>query len=107
MVKLFLCVFIIAFAEGCAGVPVQMTSPAVDTSKYEILGEGSGLATGIMLFQFIPINQNQRFERAYNDAINSMGGDKLLNPVISERWFWAYILNGYITTVTGTVVKEK
>jgi len=107
MEKLFLCISLIAFLAGCAGVPVQMTSPAVDSSKYEILGEGSGSATGIMLFQFIPIKQNKRFERAYNDAINSMGGDKLLNPVISERWFWAYVLNGYITTVTGTVVKEK
>ena len=107
MGKLFLCVIMIAFAAGCAGVPVQMTSPAVDTSKYEILGEGSGSATGIMLFQFIPIKQNQRFERAYNDAINSMGGDKLLNPVISERWFYGVLLNGYITTISGTVIKEK
>ena len=84
-----------------------MKSPTTDISKYEILGEGSGSSTGVMLFQFIPIRQNQRFERAYNEAINSLGGDKLLNPVISERWFWAYVLNGYITTVTGTVVKEK
>jgi len=30
-----------------------------------------------------------------------------VNPEISERWFWAYILNGYHTTVRGTVIKYK
>ncbi len=107
MKKLLLCVILITFIAGCAGVPVHMTSPAPDPSKYEVLGDGMGRSVGIMLFQFIPINQNQRFEKAYNAAIESKGGDKLLNPVISERWFWAYILNGYSTTVRGTVVKEK
>ena len=107
MKKLLLCVILITFVAGCAGAPVHMTSPAPDLSKYEVLGDGMGRSVGIMLFQFIPINQNQRFEKAYNAAIESKGGDKLLNPVISERWFWAYILNGYSTTVRGIVVKEK
>jgi hypothetical protein len=98
---------LLVLALGCASVPVQMVSPSVDSSKYEVLGEGTGSATGIMLFQFIPIKQNYRFERAYNDALSSRGGTKLLNPVISERWFWGYVLNGYTTTISGTVVKEK
>lgn len=107
MKKLLLCVILITFVAGCAGVPVRMTSPAPDPSKYEVLGDGMGRAVGVMLFQFIPINQNHRFEEAYNAAVSSKGGDKLLNPVISERWFWAWVLNGYSTTVRGTVVKEK
>ncbi len=107
MKKLFLCVALITFAAGCAGMPVQMTSPAVDSSKYETLGEGMGRAHGLMLFHCIPINQNERFERAYYGAIRSKGGDKLLNPAISERWWFGVLINGYITTITGTVVKEK
>jgi len=94
-----------SLSVGCVGVPVQMTS--VKGDNYEVLGEGEGKATGIMLFNFIPIGQNQRFEKAYNAAVASKGGDYLLNPEISERWFWAYILNGYVTTVKGTVVKAK
>jgi hypothetical protein len=31
----------------------------------------------------------------------------LIDPVISERWFWAYAFNGYITTIEGTVIKYK
>jgi hypothetical protein len=107
MKKLFLCVVLVTFAAGCAGFPVQMSSPAVDSSKYEELGEGMGRATGLMLFGCIPINQNERFERAYNYAIKSKGGDKLLNPAISERWWYGVVINGYITTISGTVVKEK
>lgn len=107
MKRIFLLTLSLIFVTACAGVPVHMSSPAPDPSKYEVLGEGEATACGIMLFNLIPIGQNQRFERAYNAAIASRGGDKLLNPIISERWFWAYILNGYKTTVKGTVVKEK
>jgi hypothetical protein len=107
MRKILLLMLVSILVTGCAGVPVQMSSPAPDPSQYQVLGEGEGRAVGIMLFNFIPIGQNDRFQRAYDCAVASKGGDKLLDPVISERWFWAYILNGYKTTVKGTVVKEK
>ena len=90
---------------GCTSVPVRFST--VTDGAYEELGEGEGTATGIMLFNFIPIGQNQRLERAYKDAVYSKNGDALINPVVSERWFWAYVLNGYITTVKGTVIKYK
>jgi len=95
----------ILLSVGCAGAPVNI--PNVKGSDYKILGEGSGSAVGIMLFNVIPIGQNSRFERAYNQAVARLGGDALVDPVFSERWFWAYALNGYITTVKGTVVKHK
>ena len=107
MKKLFLCVVVIIFSAACASYPLQMTSPALDSNKYETLGEGTGRSVGIMLFNAIPVNQNQRFAKAYNLAVQSRGGEKLLNPVISERWFTAVLLNGYITTISGTVIKEK
>lgn len=71
-----------------------------------ILGEAEGYSTGIMLFQFIPIKQNDRFNEAYQDALNQLGGTCLTDPVIQEKWFWAYVLNGYGFSVKGTVVKE-
>jgi len=85
-------------------VPLKISSP-VSNQKYEELGEGSGNATGIMLFNVIPIGQNTRFQRAYDNAVRSKGGDAIINPVIKENWFWAYVLNGYSTTVSGTVIK--
>jgi hypothetical protein len=96
---------IISFTFGCSSMPVRF--PAVTETGYEVLGEGQGSSTGIMLFQFIPIGQNERFEKAYRYAVASKGGDALINPVITEHWFWAWVLNGYTTTVRGTVIKYK
>ncbi len=90
---------------GCSSVPLRI--PSIENRDYEVLGQAEGSSTGIMLFQFIPINQNERFENAYRQAVLSRGGDAMLDPVIEERWFWAYILNGYTTTVRGTVIRYK
>lgn len=110
MKRLLLLVLVIAFvAGGCSSAPVIIQTP-VDVSAnkdYTVLGEGEGSATGIMLFQVIPIGQNYKFEAAYKAAIDSKGGDMLLNPVVTESWFWAYILNGYRTNIKGTVVKKN
>jgi hypothetical protein len=92
-------------ATGCHSQPLSFEN--VVGQNYEVLGEGEGRATGIMLFNVIPIGQNTRFVRAHQAAIESQGGDALINPVISERWFWGYVLNGYITTVKGTVVRKR
>ena len=91
--------------SACSSVPLHI--PSLENREYEVLGQAEGSATGIMLFQFIPIGQNDRFQNAYRTAVESRGGDALLDTVIEERWFWAYLLNGYITTVRGTVIRYK
>jgi hypothetical protein len=60
-----------------------------------------------MLFQFIPITQNDRFVEAYREALVQSGGTRLVDVTIEERRFWAYVLNGYIFHVKGTGVVEK
>jgi hypothetical protein len=93
-------------AGGCVSQTLKFpTTEQVNKAHYQVLGEGKGEATGLMLFQFIPIGQNQRYVRAYDAAVKSKGGDALIDPVIEENWFWAYILNGYQTRVSGTVIK--
>lgn len=96
---------LVALLAGCHSAPLKI--PTVMEKQYDVLGESEGSAMGIMLFNLIPIGQNQRFERAYESAIASKGGDALINPTISERWFWAYVFNGYVTKVSGTVIKYK
>jgi hypothetical protein len=83
------------------------TTEELSKAKYDVLGEAEGEATGLMLFQFIPIGQNERHVKAYDNAVKSLGGDALINPTIHENWFWAYILNGYQTHIKGTVIKYK
>ncbi len=105
MKKTVLLGLFVVLLAACQSVPLRV--PTVLEKQYDVLGEAEASATGIMLFQFIPIGQNERFERAYRDAVYSKNGDALINPIITEHWFWAYILNGYTTTVKGTVIKYK
>ncbi len=100
---------IFVFTYGCSSVPLKIQNNAgnPDQQAYDILGEGEGSATGLMLFNVMPIGQNERFRDAYQHAVESKGGDELINIEITERWFWAYILNGYSTTIKGTVIKYK
>lgn len=108
MKKIILLILIGCFAFGCSSIPLKIPSlqNKVPDKDYQILGPGEGGAAGIMLFSLIPIGQNSRFERAYEEAVKSKGGDRLIDPVITEKWFWAVILNGYVTKISGTVVKD-
>ena len=108
MKKILLFSLLLTFMISCTSIPLRIENREnIDSGQYEILGEASASAAGIMLFNVIPIRQNTRFQRAYDAAVRSKGGDFLIDVEVSERWFWAWILNGYITTVKGTVVKRR
>ena len=109
MKKIMLVLLFGVLVSACSSMPVRVNTVMpneVEGKDYEVLGEGEGSSVGIMLFHVIPINQNTRFQGAYDTAIQSKQGDRLLSPTIEERWFWAYLFNGYIFTVKGTVVKN-
>ncbi|MCP1446625.1 hypothetical protein J3D54_005757 [Pseudomonas sp. GGS8] len=55
----------------------------------------------------IPIQQNNRFIRAQDAAIKAKGGDAMINTQVQENWFWAWVLTGYTTKISGDVVKLK
>ena len=90
---------------GCTGVP--MKSRQYDASQYTVIGHSEASATGMLLFGCIPIQHNNRFIRAQEAAIKAKGGDALINTQVQENWFWAYVLTGYTTTVSGDVIKLK
>ncbi|MFL1500567.1 hypothetical protein ACI77J_08145 [Pseudomonas sp. O64] len=90
---------------GCTGTAIK--SPQYDSSQYTVLGHSEGSATGVMLLGIIPIGQNSRFVRAQDAAIKAKGGDALINTQVQEKWFWAWVLNGYTTKISGDVIKLK
>ena len=108
MRKALLAILVCCFVFACASNPLKISTlqNKAPDKDYKIMGQGEGGSVGIMLFNLIPIGQNERFERAYQEAVNSKGGDRLIDPVIKETWFWGVILNGYITEISGTVVKD-
>lgn len=96
--------FTLALA-GCTGTPMQ--TQQYDSSQYTVLGHSEATATGLLLFGVIPIQQNNRFVRAQDAAIKAKGGDAMINTQVQENWFWAWVLTGYTTKISGDVVKLK
>lgn len=90
---------------GCTGTAIK--SPHYDSNQYTVLGHSEASATGLMLFGIIPIRQNSRFVRAQKSAIDAKGGDAMINTQVQENWFWARVLSGYTTTISGDVIKLK
>ena len=99
-------VFLVLTVTACSSIPLTIPSAPVGPNEQR-LGTGEGSSTGIMLFQCIPINQNARFVKAYQEALAQSGGTRLVAVTIEERWFWAWVLNGYIFHVKGIGVVEK
>ncbi len=92
---------------ACNSVQVNIdTGPLLENEQ--ILENTLGQGTGVLLFGLIPIGQNDRFETAYSRAVNNVpGATRLTNVSIQEKWFWAWILNGYKFRVKGTAVGPK
>lgn len=99
---LVLCLTMVACQSTSLHFPADPIGP---TEKD--LGKTEATAVGLMLFGFIPIKQNTRFETAMREAAAKAGGTRVTDVTISERWFWAYVLNGFIFKVEGTAVGNK
>ena len=92
---------------GCTGTPLKIPTEPIQPNE-ELLGTAYGSSTGIMLLQFIPLGQNDRFVASYQEALRSVpGATRLIDVTIQEDWFWAWLLNGYHFTLTGTAVRPK
>ena len=91
---------------ACQSTRVQVPTAPIGPSE-KSLGKTSADSVGLLLFGFIPIRQNERFVDAYNKAVRSVGGTRLTDVTISERWWWGYIINGYVFKVEGTAVGNR
>lgn len=92
------------FAYGCTTDPAKM---ATDTNCYDIVGETVGESSGYSLLGMIPIRTLDRFERAYEEAIESKDADALISTVLTDRSIWTPGGTIYLTTVKGIAVRYK
>ncbi len=105
-VGILLAAFLLFSTEACQSTVLKLPSASIGPNE-KSLGPTEGSSTGIMLFGFIPILQNTRFEDAYEEAVQKaqkVGGTRLTDVTISEEWFWALVLQGYVFNVRGTAV---
>lgn len=91
---------------ACHSTPLHFPADPIGPNE-KSLGPTEATSVGIMLFGVIPINQNTRFENAMREAAAKAGGTRVTDVTISERWFWAAVLEGFIFKVEGTAVGNK
>jgi len=91
---------------ACHSTQVKIPTAPIGPNE-KALGPTEGHSTGMLLFGLIPINQNERFVNAYDQAVAKAGGNRLTDVTISERWWWGYVLTGYNFKVQGTAVANK
>ena len=106
--KKILCLIILVFlcVTSCNSMPQRLSSNP-QTGKYEELGNADCTACGLLVLGLIPVRVNSTHSRAYKAAITSKGGNDLINPVVQESWWWAFIGTLRCTKITGTVIKYK
>lgn len=108
MKKLVLIV-VIGLLSACSSGKVSITKDPLD--KFEKLGRTEGTACGTMglvhiNLWFVPIALNDRYERAYKEALLKVPGATGLTDVsLEESWFWWVIGTTRCSTVAGEAIK--
>jgi len=102
---LFLAVTIVGV--GCTSRAMRVAPPP--PASYRVLGTVRGGACGMMLFDLIPINVNQRIEHAYAQALaKARGATSLMDTQIRDRWYTAggLLIAGHIvcTDIVATAI---
>jgi hypothetical protein len=106
IVGLLLGAVLLITTAACQSTQVRIPTAPVGPNE-KALGTTEGESLGMLLFGFIPIKQNDRFVSAYNQAVQKAGGTRLTDVTISERWWWGYVIFGYVFKVQGTAVGNK
>lgn len=90
--------------SGCTGTPVQLGSrlegPAPEGTQREVVSS----ACGFQLLWFIPIQINNRLQRAYEAIQNQAGSDFIANVEVQERWVYGFVGTGYCTDLKAKVI---
>jgi len=106
MKKLFFTIIICSFIFSCTSLPQPMSS-VQPGEKYEELGQGQCNSCSFLFFNLIPIAWDNMPARAYRCAVQSRGGDDLIEPIIQESWYYVVIGSVRCTKISGMVIKKK
>ena len=102
-----LAVAVAGLLAGCAGIPAavgtRVNGPPPAGTEREITGG----ACGFQLFLFIPINVNNRLERANQQLELAAGGDFITEVQIQERWIYAFVGTVYCTDLQAKAIRAK
>jgi hypothetical protein len=106
LASLFISAALLFATAACQSSQIRILGEPIGPNERS-LGAVESRSTGFMLFNFIPINQNDRFQKAYGSVVAKSGGTRLTDVTISERWFWTPVGNGFSFRVQGEGVANK
>jgi hypothetical protein len=96
---------------ACSGSPIktgdanqQIDTARVDFSKGRKI---SASASGFQLLLLIPININDRHERAFQALLGQAGGDYVTDIKIGESWTYALVGTVYKTTIEAMAYPQR
>ena len=101
VVRLAPCMIAGLLLAGCVGTPVtfpQVDEAVIDKSRGRTVRSS---ACGFQLLLLIPININDRAERAYAELREQAGTDILADVQVREKWFYGFVGTGYCTQLTA------
>lgn len=115
LIRLPLAIILIAifFITGCAGKPIMvgavnqqggLDNLNIDLTRGRSL---SASASGFQLLLFIPININDRQERAYQILRGQAGNEYITAVKIQESWTYAFVGTVYTTTLEAMAYPRK
>ena len=94
-----------ATLAGCAGIPTPVGSKVAGNIPVGNAREVSGSACGFQLLLFIPININDRLQRANNELNAAAAGDFVTDVQIQESWSYAFVGTTHCTTLKAKAIK--
>ena len=106
LLNLLLGMVLFVSTVACHSSQVRIPGDPVGSNERST-GVADGHSAGFMLLGVIPINQNDRFQRAYTSALQRSGSARITDIAISERWFWTPVGNGFVFHVQGIGVANK
>jgi len=96
---------------ACSGTPIktgtadqQIDIDSVDFSKGRKI---SASASGFQLLLLIPININDRHERAWQTLQGQAGGDYVTDIKVEESWTYAFVGTVYKTRMEAMAYPRK
>jgi hypothetical protein len=97
------------FTIGCSGTPVYIKTaePKLYENTKNKGRQISASASGFQLLLFIPIDINDRQQRAYELLKAQAGNGYITDVKIKESWTYAFVGTSYKTTFTATVYPKE
>lgn len=110
MGKLAAVVALFVFSLGCMSAPLTIEGPTVPVTandSYTEIGEASGHAWAGVLLGIIPIAESTPAKKALGRALQSSGGDGLINVAADTLLVNLGFVTLMRTTVSGTAIKVE